>query len=186
MSTVSHIVHQESTSVHLSKESLQALNTDVRTSIQAPQSEDTMSMVDDVLLPTPLSSSSSSEIDPEEQAERAASVNSSTHPTNDISLPSPPPAASSIILKRLSSEFSFAEGEKIQETNETETPKPISRPLSRQELRRKSSFFNNKEIVINPQRFSASTNTSLRPIADPRFKNRFQSILSQWKARDSS
>ncbi|KAF9545567.1 hypothetical protein EC957_010876 [Mortierella hygrophila] len=66
-----------------------------------------------------------------------------------------------------------------------EPRKSLSRPLSRQELRRKSSFFNSKEIAISDQRFSSSTSASMRPIADPRFKNRFQSILSQWKARAS-
>ncbi|KAG0369776.1 hypothetical protein BGX24_002288 [Mortierella sp. AD032] len=62
--------------------------------------------------------------------------------------------------------------------------KPMSRPLSRQELRRKSSFFNSKEIAISDQRFSSSTSVSMRPIADPRFKSRFQNILSQWKSRE--
>ncbi|KAF9080136.1 hypothetical protein BGX23_002603 [Mortierella sp. AD031] len=68
---------------------------------------------------------------------------------------------------------------------EQEVRKPLSRPLSRQDLRRKSSFFNSKEIAISDQRFSSSTSASMRPIADPRFKNRFQNILSQWKARAS-
>ncbi|KAF9925121.1 hypothetical protein FBU30_005014 [Linnemannia zychae] len=68
--------------------------------------------------------------------------------------------------------------------SEGEVRKPSSRPLSRQELRRKSSFFNSKEIVVSDQRFSSSTSASMRPIADPRFKSRFQSILSQWKARE--
>ncbi|KAF8931843.1 hypothetical protein BGZ47_011653 [Haplosporangium gracile] len=66
-----------------------------------------------------------------------------------------------------------------------EPRKSLSRPLSRQELRRKSSFFNSKEIAISDQRFSSSTSASMRPIADPRFKSRFQNILSQWKARAS-
>ncbi|KAF9307669.1 hypothetical protein BGZ91_008281 [Linnemannia elongata] len=66
-----------------------------------------------------------------------------------------------------------------------EPRKSLSRPLSRQELRRKSSFFNSKEIAISDQRFSSSISASMRPIADPRFKNRFQNILSQWKARAS-
>ncbi|KAG0354776.1 hypothetical protein BGZ54_001481 [Gamsiella multidivaricata] len=70
--------------------------------------------------------------------------------------------------------------------DEAEPRRSLSRPLSRQELRRKSSFFNSKDIAVSDQRFSASTSTSMRPIADPRFKSRFQNILSQWKARAGS
>ncbi|CAO3573930.1 unnamed protein product [Mortierella alpina] len=73
---------------------------------------------------------------------------------------------------------SFAEGEQLEN-------KTLSRPLSRQELRRKSSFFNSKDIAVSDQRYSPATYDSLRPIADPRFKSRFQSVLSQWKARAS-
>ncbi|KAF9538489.1 hypothetical protein BGW38_009994, partial [Lunasporangiospora selenospora] len=51
---------------------------------------------------------------------------------------------------------------------------------------RKSSFFNSKDITINSQRFSFSASESLRPIADPRFKNRFQNVLSQWRAREGN
>ncbi|KAG0287798.1 hypothetical protein BGZ98_004490 [Dissophora globulifera] len=71
--------------------------------------------------------------------------------------------------------------EQLQE--EAEPRKSFTRPLSRQDLRRKSSFFNSKDIAISDQRFSSSTSASLRPIADPRFKSRFQSVLSQWQAR---
>ncbi|GJJ78171.1 hypothetical protein EMPS_10530 [Entomortierella parvispora] len=66
-------------------------------------------------------------------------------------------------------------------------PSPaLSRVSSRQDLRRKSSFFNSKEIVISNQRYSTGTYDSMRPVADPRFKSRFQNILSQWKARTSN
>ncbi|KAF9276320.1 hypothetical protein BGZ68_010089, partial [Mortierella alpina] len=40
---------------------------------------------------------------------------------------------------------SFAEGEQLEN-------KTLSRPLSRQELRRKSSFFNSKDIAVSDQR----------------------------------
>ncbi|KAF9954187.1 hypothetical protein BGZ72_004782 [Mortierella alpina] len=83
---------------------------------------------------------------------------------------------------------SFAEGEQRPRSfAEGEQPenKTLSRPLSRQELRRKSSFFNSKDIAVSDQRYSPATYDSLRPIADPRFKSRFQSVLSQWKARAS-
>ncbi|KAG0049416.1 hypothetical protein BGZ83_005795 [Gryganskiella cystojenkinii] len=66
------------------------------------------------------------------------------------------------------------------------TSPALSRVSSRQDLRRKSSFFNSKEIVISDQRYSTSAYDSMRPIADPRFKSRFQNVLSQWKARTSS
>ncbi|KAI1301016.1 hypothetical protein EDD11_005873 [Mortierella claussenii] len=59
----------------------------------------------------------------------------------------------------------------------------FTRPLSRQEIRRKSSFFNNKDIAVSDQRYSTSASASMRPIADPRFKSRFQNVLAQWKAR---
>ncbi|KAF9355201.1 hypothetical protein BGX26_006850 [Mortierella sp. AD094] len=90
---------------------------------------------------------------------------------------------------------------KTFEQGEDEPRKSLSRPLSRQDLRRKSSFFNSKDIVVSDRRYSnySSTSTSssysntngvstsiapsMRPIADPRFKNRFQNILAQWKAR---
>jgi len=67
-------------------------------------------------------------------------------------------------------------------------PSPaLSRVSSRQDLRRKSSFFNSKEIVVSNQRYSSTaTYDSMRPIADPRFKSRFQNVLSQWKARSSN
>ncbi|KAF9564471.1 hypothetical protein EC968_004494, partial [Mortierella alpina] len=84
--------------------------------------------------------------------------------------------------------MSFAEGEQRPRSfAEGEQPenKTLSRPLSRQELRRKSSFFNSKDIAVSDQRYSPATYDSLRPIADPRFKSRFQSVLSQWKARAS-
>ncbi|KAF9433599.1 hypothetical protein BGZ76_009242 [Entomortierella beljakovae] len=108
----------------------------------------------------------------------------------------------------------FAEGEKQAEDDEVErimatskrvvthtqqedeprrSSSSISRPLSRQDLRRKSSFFNSKDIAVSDRRYanlsssSTSSNSgiasSMRPIADPRFKNRFQNILAQWKAR---
>ncbi|KAF9941079.1 hypothetical protein BGZ75_010147 [Mortierella antarctica] len=84
--------------------------------------------------------------------------------------------------------MSFAEGEERPRSfAEGEQPenKTLSRPLSRQELRRKSSFFNSKDIAVSDQRYSPATYDSLRPVADPRFKSRFQSVLSQWKARAS-
>ncbi|KAG0200336.1 hypothetical protein BGX28_006568 [Mortierella sp. GBA30] len=74
----------------------------------------------------------------------------------------------------------FDQGEQVAEK------KSLSRPLSRQELRRKSSFFNSKDIAVSDQRYSSATYDSMKPIADPRFKSRFQSILSQWKARASA
>ncbi|KAF9194705.1 hypothetical protein BGZ51_007932 [Haplosporangium sp. Z 767] len=66
-----------------------------------------------------------------------------------------------------------------------EPQQSLSRPLSRQDLRRKSSFFNSKDIAVSDRRYSPAAYDSLRPVADPRFKSRFQSILSEWKARAS-
>ncbi|KAF9148571.1 hypothetical protein BG015_009701 [Linnemannia schmuckeri] len=94
---------------------------------------------------------------------------------SSTSQPIPVPAVEALIAAA-----STVVGEEGQEPR-----KSLSRPLSRQELRRKSSFFNSKEIAISDQRFSSSTSASMRPIADPRFKSRFQNILSQWKARAS-
>ncbi|KAF9362554.1 hypothetical protein BGX34_005945 [Mortierella sp. NVP85] len=65
--------------------------------------------------------------------------------------------------------------------NEVESPKSPTR----QELFRRSSLFNTKQITISNMRYS-STVSSFRPVADPRFKNRFQNILAQWKERDST
>ncbi|KAG0083593.1 hypothetical protein BGZ93_004617 [Podila epicladia] len=173
---IDYTPEQESQSVPLSKESLQAINA---ASIESSRSNnDNMEMADPLLTST--SSSSSSDIDPEEHSETASttatevSLSSLDHQTAE-------PSTSS------TASFSFAnDGQARPEDVEEEPRRPLSRPLSRQDLRRKSSFFNNKEIVVNPQRYSATTYSSLRPIADPRFKNRFQSILSQWKARDSN
>lgn len=101
----------------------------------------------------------------------------SSAPSSPPSTPQPIPIPA---VEALIAAASIVVGEEGQESR-----KSLSRPLSRQELRRKSSFFNSKEIAISDQRFSSSTSASMRPIADPRFKNRFQSILSQWKARAS-
>ncbi|KAF9299877.1 hypothetical protein BGZ74_008551 [Mortierella antarctica] len=169
---------QESQSVPLSKESLQAIDA---TSIESSRSiDDDMEMADPLLTSTS-SSSSSSDIDPEEHIE-TASTTATEASSSSLDHHAAEPSTSS------TASFSFAnDGQARPEDVEEEEPRrPLSRPLSRQELRRKSSFFNNKEIVVNPQRYSATTYSSLRPIADPRFKNRFQSILSQWKARDSN
>ncbi|KAF9377790.1 hypothetical protein CPC16_011664 [Podila verticillata] len=174
---IDYTPEQETQSVPLSKESLQAINSPA--SIKTSHNDgDTvgMEMADPLLTAT--SSSSSSDIDPEEHIETAsttateASSSSFDHHTAE-------PSTSS-------ASFSFANDGQAKVDDDEEPQRPLSRPLSRQELRRKSSFFNNKDIVVNSQRYSATTYSSLRPIADPRFKNRFQSILSQWKARDSN
>ncbi|KAF9201568.1 hypothetical protein BGZ49_008182 [Haplosporangium sp. Z 27] len=94
-----------------------------------------------------------------------------------------------------------------QQQQDEELRRSPSRSLSRQELRRRSSFFNSKDIVTSDRRYSSistsstlsssssyssysypnpvstSVPSSLRPIADPRFKSRFQNILAEWKAR---
>jgi len=175
---IDYTPEQETQSVPLSKESLEAINAPA--SIKTSHNDDDtvgMEMADPLLTAT--SSSSSSDIDPEEHIETAsttateASSSSFDHHTAE-------PSTSS-------ASFSFAnDGQARIDDEEEESRRPLSRPLSRQELRRKSSFFNNKDIVVNSQRYSATTYSSLRPIADPRFKNRFQNILSQWKARDSN
>ncbi|KAF9120156.1 hypothetical protein BGW39_011630 [Mortierella sp. 14UC] len=99
---------------------------------------------------------------------------------------STPVSASSTVESKEDNEVALiAAAAAVVGAQEGEVPrKPMSRPLSRQELRRKSSFFNSKEIAISDQRFSSSTSASMRPIADPRFKSRFQNILSQWKSRE--
>ncbi|KAG0304116.1 hypothetical protein BGZ97_001616 [Linnemannia gamsii] len=101
----------------------------------------------------------------------------SSTPSSPSSTPQPIPVPA---VEALIAAASTIVGEEGQEAR-----KSLSRPLSRQELRRKSSFFNSKDIAISDQRFSSSTSASMRPIADPRFKSRFQNILSQWKARAS-
>ncbi|KAG0040794.1 hypothetical protein BGZ82_008852 [Podila clonocystis] len=173
---IDYTPEQESQSVPLSKESLQAIDA---ASIESSRNNDDNMEMADPLLTSASSSSSSSDIDPEEHIETAsatATEASSSSPDHHIAEP----------LSSSTASFSFANDGEARPDDEEEPRRPLSRPLSRQELRRKSSFFNNKEIVVNPQRYSATTYSSLRPIADPRFKNRFQSILSQWKARDSN
>ncbi|KAF8931784.1 hypothetical protein EDD21DRAFT_376647 [Dissophora ornata] len=103
------------------------------------------------------------------------------------------PVSAKEVTKKTSKQFDdeikkedLVRNKKSDESEEAEPRKSISRPMSRQELRRKSSFFNSKDIAISDQRFSSSASASMRPIADPRFKSRFQSVLSQWKARDSN
>ncbi|KAF9919033.1 hypothetical protein BX616_002697 [Lobosporangium transversale] len=89
---------------------------------------------------------------------------------------------------------SFDQGEELIDDKEQAQEEPresLSRPLSRQELRRKSSFFNSKDIAVSDKRYgtwsgSSSISASMRPITDPRFKSRFQSLLSQWKAREGN
>ncbi|KAG0221150.1 hypothetical protein BGX31_010132 [Mortierella sp. GBA43] len=70
-------------------------------------------------------------------------------------------------------------------TPSTPSTPSSSRPASREELRRRSSFFNSKDISVSSTRYT-STVSSLRPIADPRYKNRFQNVLAEWKARADS
>ncbi|KAF9423955.1 hypothetical protein BGZ94_008111 [Podila epigama] len=198
-----------------------------------PQDDDLMEMVDPLLTAT--SSSSSSDIDPEERidlgqtaattsqdivsstpsttatttsssqdiqmatiaaapeevAQATSAAESTSSPTTAAATMATEPSQTHVVEETpvaSAASFSFANNgqENVDKEETPEPPKPLSRPLSRQDLRRKSSFFNNKEIVINPQRYSATTFSSLRPIADPRFKNRFQNLLSQWKARDSN
>ncbi|KAK3824827.1 MAG: hypothetical protein J3Q66DRAFT_326137 [Benniella sp.] len=76
----------------------------------------------------------------------------------------------------------------ITTTTRTTTDKSEEEPPkspTRQELLRRSSLFNTKQITISNMRYS-STVSSFRPVADPRFKNRFQNILAQWKERDGT
>ncbi|KAF9995068.1 hypothetical protein BGZ80_007612 [Entomortierella chlamydospora] len=93
---------------------------------------------------------------------------------------------------------------KTIERGDDEPLKSLSRPVSRQDLRRKSSFFNSKDIAVSDRRYSnyssSSTSSSysntsgtsslvapsLRPIVDPRYKSRFQNTLAQWRARASN
>ncbi|KAF9152502.1 hypothetical protein BGX21_005098 [Mortierella sp. AD011] len=90
---------------------------------------------------------------------------------------------------------------KTIERGDDEPLKSLSRPVSRQDLRRKSSFFNSKDIAVSDRRYSnyssSSTSSSysstsgasslvapsLRPIVDPRYKSRFQNTLAQWRER---
>ncbi|KAF9318410.1 hypothetical protein BG003_011234 [Podila horticola] len=174
---IDYTPEQETQSVPLSKESLQAIQA---ISIESSRNDDDNMEMVDPLLTSASSSSSSSDIDPEEHIE-TASTTATEVSSSSLDHRTAEPSSSS------TASFSFANDGQARPDDEEEEPRrPLSRPLSRQELRRKSSFFNNKEIVVNPQRYSATTFSSLRPIADPRFKNRFQSILSQWKARDSN
>jgi hypothetical protein len=73
-------------------------------------------------------------------------------------------------------------------TTATTTDKSEEEPPkspTRQELLRRSSLFNTKQIVISNMRYSSPV-SSFRPVADPRFKSRFQNILAQWKERDNN
>jgi hypothetical protein len=116
--------------------------------------------------------------------ERAQTPSSEPVPSSP-SFPQPASASSAIESNEDNEVALIAAAAAVIGTQEGEIlRKPVSRPLSRQELRRKSSFFNSKEIAISDQRFSSSISASMRPIADPRFKSRFQSILSQWKSRE--
>ncbi|KAF8960594.1 hypothetical protein BGZ46_001537 [Entomortierella lignicola] len=114
-------------------------------------------------------------------------------------------------VKEVVPEAAAVKNQQQQQPQDEELRRSPSRSLSRQELRRRSSFFNSKDIVTSDRRYSSrstsstlsssssssssyssysysnpistSVPSSLRPIADPRFKSRFQNILAEWKAR---
>ncbi|KAF9904723.1 hypothetical protein EC991_002360 [Linnemannia zychae] len=121
-----------------------------------------------------------------ERAQTSPSESVPSSPSSPQPTSAPTPVSASALESKEDNEVALiTAAAAIVGTQEGEVArKPVSRPLSRQELRRKSSFFNSKEIAISDQRFSSSISASMRPIADPRFKSRFQNILSQWKSRE--
>ncbi|KAF9994734.1 hypothetical protein BGZ65_009636, partial [Modicella reniformis] len=95
--------------------------------------------------------------------------------TSSSSSPSPSPSLSLSLSPPSSTSTSVA-------TSPTSSPTDMSRPLSREELRRRGSFLDSKDVA-NMRYSSPTISESMRPIADPRFKSRFQNILAEWKAR---
>ncbi|KAG0250949.1 hypothetical protein BG011_007965, partial [Mortierella polycephala] len=104
---------------------------------------------------------------------RSSTLQKTTTSTLSTITPTTSAASTTATTSRASTPLSLDHAEQSDELQQT-----LSRPLSRQDLRRKSSFFNSKDIAVSDRRYSPTAYDSLRPIADPRFKSRFQSILS--------